>query len=104
MENTHHYQITKQRIAQSEASLASLQATPKPADLPAVLHQAMQASVASQLADLRQEVAAYEAAQAHLAGPLELHSLRDLPEVLMQARLARGYTQADLATPVRLTG
>jgi len=103
IENTHHYQVTKQRIAQFEASLASLRATPRPPDVPVVLHQAMQASMESQLADLRQEVAAYEAAQAQRTAGLELHSLRDLPDVLIHARLARGYTQAELAARVQLT-
>jgi HTH-type transcriptional regulator / antitoxin HigA len=103
IENDQHYQVTKQRLAQFEASLASLQRTPCPDHVPPRLHQAMQDSVASQLADLREEVAAYEARRAAQGVPLELHALRELPDLLIQARLARGYTYADLAQRVHLT-
>jgi HTH-type transcriptional regulator / antitoxin HigA len=103
IENDQQYQVTTQRLAQFEASLASLQTTPRPDHLPPRLHQAMQESVASQLADLRHEVAAYEARRAAQGVPLELHSLRELPALLIKARLARGYTHADLAQRVHLT-
>ena len=63
IENEQQYQVTKQRLAQFEASLASLQTTPCPDNLPPRLHQAMQDSVESQMADLRHEVAEYEGAE-----------------------------------------
>jgi F0F1-type ATP synthase gamma subunit len=57
IENERQYHVTKKRTAQFEASLASLHATLCPDHMPTRLHQAMQESVASQLADLRHEVA-----------------------------------------------
>ena len=33
---------------------------------------------------------------------LELHALSELPDLLIKARIARGYTQADLAKRLRL--
>ena len=102
IENERQYHVTKKRIAQFEASLASLGATPRPDPLPPRLHQAMQESVASQLADLHHELAEYEALKARQVSALELHSLSELPDLLIKARIARGYTQADLAKRLHL--
>ena len=70
IENEQQYHVTKKRIAQFEASLASLHVTPRPPYVPPRLHQAMQESVASQLADLRHEVAEYEALKARQVSTL----------------------------------
>ena len=102
IENERQYHVTKKRIAQFEASLANLHATPRPDHVPPRLHQAMQESVASQLADLHHEAAEYEALKAGQVSALELHSLSELPDLLIKARIARGYTQADLAKRLRL--
>lgn len=102
IENERQYHVTKKRIAQFEASLASLGATPRPDHLPPRLHQAMQESVASQLADLHHEIAEYEALKARQVSALELHSLSELPDLLIKARIARGYTQAELAKRLHL--
>ena len=102
IENERQYHVTKKRIAQFEASLASLHATPRPDHVPPRLHQAMQESVTSQLADLRHETAEYEALKAHQVSALELHSLSELPDLLIKARIARGYTQAEFAKRLHL--
>lgn len=102
IENERQYHVTKKRIAQFEASLASLHATASPDHVPLRLNQAMQESVASQLADLRHEVAEYEALKAHQVAALELHSLSELPDLLIKARIARGYTQAEFAKRLNL--
>ena len=80
-------------------SVALLSAERKGGDF---LHCAMQESVESQLADLRHEVAEYEALKTHQVSVLELHSLSALPDLLINARIARGYTQADLAKRLHL--
>jgi ribosome-binding protein aMBF1 (putative translation factor) len=102
IENEHQYRVTKKRLAQFEASLASLRETSRPATMPPRLHQAMQESLESQLTDLRQEIADYELLKARQVSVLELQSLSDLPDVLIKARIARGYTQAELAERLHL--
>lgn len=74
-----------------------LKATPRPANLPPRLHRAMRQSVESQSADLRCEVEEYETLKTRQVSVLELHSLGELPDLLIKARIARGYAQADLA-------
>ena len=102
IENERQYRVTKKRITQFEESLASLLATPRPDTLPPRLHLAMRESIESQLADLRQELAEYDALKAQQVATLELHSLSELPDLLIKARIARGYTQADLAKMLQL--
>ena len=102
IENERQYAVTKKRIAQFEASLASLRTTSAPTKLPPRLHRAVGESIESQLADLHREVAEYEALKAQQVSTLELHSLSDLPDLLIKARIARGYTQAELARRLRL--
>ena len=102
IENERQYHVSKKRMAQFEASLADLRNTPRPSNLPPRLHRAMRQSIESQLVDLRQEVEEYEALKARQVSVLELHSLSELPDLLIKARIARGYTQADLAKRLRL--
>ncbi|MGH7966922.1 MAG: hypothetical protein ACRERD_34720 [Candidatus Binatia bacterium] len=64
IENERQYAVTKKRIAQLEASLASLRTTSAPTNQPPRLHRAMRESIESQLAGLRHEVAEYEALKA----------------------------------------
>jgi HTH-type transcriptional regulator/antitoxin HigA len=51
---------------------------------------------------LREELAAYESLKEGKETTVALHSLADLPELLIKARLARGYTQAELAKRLKL--
>jgi ribosome-binding protein aMBF1 (putative translation factor) len=44
----------------------------------------------------------YEALKARQVSALELHSLSELPDLLIKARIARGYTQAELAKRLHL--
>jgi ribosome-binding protein aMBF1 (putative translation factor) len=51
----------------------------------------------SQLEELREELAEYEALRSGKVGVLELTSLAELPEALIRARIAVGLTQKGLA-------
>jgi ribosome-binding protein aMBF1 (putative translation factor) len=57
----------------------------------------MRAAMESQLEDLRQQLAEYEALRAGRVQVLELDSLGRLPEALIRARIAAGLTQKELA-------
>jgi transcriptional regulator with XRE-family HTH domain len=59
--------------------------------------QAAAASLRAQLADLRAEAAAYEALKSGGVREFKVERLEDLPRVLIQARIALGMTQKDLA-------
>ena len=102
IENERQYLVTQKRIEQFEESLASLRTTPRPETLPQKIHKAMIESVESQLVDLREEIAEYEALKAQQVKELKLKSLNELPDLLIKARIARGYTQADFAKKLKL--
>jgi len=102
IENKRQYQVTKHWIADFEKTLSEFRARPCPAKVPPRIHLAMIESTESQLSDLRREVAEYEALNAQQVHELELKSLSDLPDLFIKARIARGYTQAELAKKLKL--
>jgi len=98
IQNRRQYGVTKGQIAKLEDALnASRGAQGK---MPPKVYAAMVAGIESQIEDLRKELAEYEALQK--APDLKLHSIADLPQVLIQARIAKGYTQEDLARRIRV--
>jgi len=102
IENERQYQVTKYWITEFEKTLSELHTQPCPARVPPQIHTAMIESIESQLSDFRAEIAEYEALKAQQVRELELKSLSELPDLFIKARLARGYTQADLAKKLNL--
>jgi ribosome-binding protein aMBF1 (putative translation factor) len=66
------------------------------------LIRAQKESVASELEVLRQEIGKYEKLRRKPAGLNRLKFISDLPEVLVEARIASGLTQAALARKLGL--
>jgi len=98
--NERQYQITKLEAERFEQALA--QADEKGAHLHPRLRQAMREVMESQLEELRGQLAEYDALRRGKIAVLELHSLRDLPEALIRARIASGLTQKQLAARLGL--
>ncbi|MEJ7652877.1 MAG: helix-turn-helix transcriptional regulator [Chloroflexia bacterium] len=61
------------------------------------LQQAMRESQESQLQELREQLAEYEALRSGRVAVLELASLGEAPDALIRARIAAGLTQRELA-------
>ena len=87
------YRITKARIANPEQALAREQAR---TDLSPRMRQAHVDALASNIEVMAAEVREYEALK---AGRVQIRSasLAELPTVLIQARIAHGWTQKHLA-------
>lgn len=62
-----------------------------------VLRRAMRGSIESRLIELRDDLAAYERLRGGAVQQLVAESLDELPERIIQARVAAGLTQKDLA-------
>lgn len=75
IENERQYQVTKYWSTEFEKTLSELRMQPCPAKVPPKIHAAMIESVESQLSDLRQEIAEYEALKTQQVQELELKSL-----------------------------
>ena len=87
--------VTRKAIREFEEALAHVDE--QNAELHPRLRQGMREGLESQLADLRQELADYEALRSGQVRELELRSLRELPEALIRARIAAGLSQKALA-------
>ncbi len=98
--NERQYRITKTEIARFEQSLSH--ADEQGRDLHPDLQQAMREGLESQLQELREEVADYEALRAGKVTSLEFDSLASVPIGLIKARIAKGLTQKELAESLNL--
>jgi ribosome-binding protein aMBF1 (putative translation factor) len=93
--NELQYRITREEATRFEQALVDLEANE--AARPPDLRQLMREAIESQLADLRQELAEYDALRTGQVRVLELDSLDQLPDALVRARIAAGLTQEALA-------
>ena len=87
--------VTQTAIREFEEALARLDEDAK--DRPEWIRKGLREGMESQLADLRQELAEYDALRAGRVRVLELDSLGQLPEALIRARIAAGLSQKELA-------
>jgi ribosome-binding protein aMBF1 (putative translation factor) len=97
IKNERQYRITQAHAAKFRATLDELTTTPRPTNIHPKLWDAQKAAARSQLRDLEGELHEYESLRSGGPKTLELDSLDALPKVLIQARIAAGLTQEDLA-------
>jgi len=92
--NEKQYRSTKALIEKLTGSLAVLDA---PAgDFPEVFVRAQRSALRSQIDELEENVRFYEDLRAGKISEFSAESLHDLPDILIQARIARGMSQKDL--------
>jgi len=101
IKNERQYRITK---AQAEKFRHAIQEFPRslPRAIPPVLRKAQLDALKSQLADLQQELTAYERLKSGKQKVVALRSLEELPKALIQARIAGGLSQEELAAKLDL--
>ena len=97
IKNERQYRITNAQAEKFRATLDELAAMPRPKNVHPKLWEAQKAGLKSQLQDLEAELREYETLKTGGPKILELDSLEGLPKVLIQARIAAGWTQEDLA-------
>lgn len=102
IKNEREYRITKAQAKEFENALAQITAAPPPADLHPVLAQAEEDALRSQLEDLLEQLHEYEGLRAGQQSIIELDSFDELPRALIQARIARGLSQKELAEKLGL--
>ncbi len=97
IKNEREYKISKSWLSKFEASLkASQERQAKDANDSERL-QIRAAGIKSQMEELQEDIAAYEALKSGATHSFIVHTLSDLPAVLIQARVARGLTHKGLA-------
>jgi DNA-binding XRE family transcriptional regulator len=103
IKNERQYAITKAQVEKFERALRELTRRSAPAEgIPPALRKAEVGALRSQLADLHAEIAEYEDLRSGQRTVLNLASLDELPRTLIQARIASGMTQKELAAKLGL--
>jgi ribosome-binding protein aMBF1 (putative translation factor) len=98
IKNTRQYQITRSQVAKLERALTQLTAAPRSGGLVHPrLQQAQEDALRSQIADLREQLTEYEALRTRKRKVLALESFEEFPRALVQARIAAGISQKELA-------
>jgi ribosome-binding protein aMBF1 (putative translation factor) len=95
--NEREYRITKAQAAKFERALSQLSTSGEGAQLHPLVQKAQRDAVQSQLEELKEQIAEYEALRTGQCSVLSLDSLEELPRALIRARIAAGLTQRELA-------
>jgi ribosome-binding protein aMBF1 (putative translation factor) len=96
--NEHQYRVTGGQLKRLDEALTRARAA-KPRLEPA-LHEAVIAGLEAQIAELREEMEEYDSLEGR--DILVVDTLEELPQVLIKARIARGWTQEQLARKLKL--
>jgi ribosome-binding protein aMBF1 (putative translation factor) len=95
--NERQYRIAKSEAQKFEQAIVAARAKePTPGVHPRV-HEAMIESLESERDVLHEQIDRYEALKAGKVKTRKVHSLRELPVVLIEGRIAAGLTQRQLA-------
>ena len=97
IKNQRQYDTTQVQAARFEAALESFEADRVNSSVHPRLLQAEREGMESVLAELRAELREYDALRTGKRRVLELTSLSEVPAALIQARIAAGLNQRDLA-------
>lgn len=97
IKNQREYLITKSQASKLTAALKREPQSISKKALHPLLKKAQTDALRSQLADLRAEMKQYEALQSGKRQKLSVNAIDDLPQALIQGRIASGLTQKELA-------
>lgn len=95
--NERQYRITKSEARKFEQAIAAARGREPSPDVDPRIHQAMIESLESELTILRDDLDRYEALKAGKVKKRRGRSLRELPVLLIEGRIAAGLTQRQLA-------
>ncbi len=89
------YAVSQRECEKLKQALATLESVKEPAEQ--LLKKAQADALRSQIADIEAEIAEYDLLRSGKITFSEASALSDLPKVLIQARIAKGLSQSDLA-------
>lgn len=98
IKNDVQYRVTKRYAEKFQRALKELSERSRTdTEVHPLLLKAEEDAISSQLEDLQSELAAYEALRSGKQSVSDLSSFEDLPRALIEARIAAGLSQRDLA-------
>jgi DNA-binding transcriptional regulator YiaG len=95
--NERQYRIAKAALKRFDDGLAGLEASGVVPDVHPRIHEAMIEANESQRDELREELERYDDLRSGRVAQRTLHSLREVPMALIEARIAARLTQRELA-------
>jgi DNA-binding XRE family transcriptional regulator len=101
IKNERQYRITKAHAEKFARTIAEAEACPNPSIHPK-LRRAELEGLSSQLDDLKRELYEYETLRSGKRRVIALESIEELPKTLIQARIAAGISQEELAARLGL--
>jgi ribosome-binding protein aMBF1 (putative translation factor) len=101
IKNERQFRITKAHAEKFERAIEEVSAAPK-RDLHPALRKAQIDGLQSQLEDLKRELREYEALRSGKRRTIALDSIEELSTTLIQARIAAGLSQEELAAKLGL--
>ena len=101
IKNERQYRITKAQAEKFVKAIREMAESPVREEHP-VLRKAQIDALKSQLEDLQREIKEYEILRSGKRKVVMLGSLEELPKTLIQARIAAGLSQEDLAAKLGL--
>ncbi|HEX9944733.1 MAG TPA: AAA family ATPase [Thermoanaerobaculia bacterium] len=102
IKNERQYRITKAQAERFREAIRALQSSPPDEKVHPILRRAELEALQSQLADLEREILEFEELRNGLRPVLNVESIDDLPRALIQARIAAGLSQEELAAKLGL--
>jgi transcriptional regulator with XRE-family HTH domain/dephospho-CoA kinase/Zn-dependent peptidase ImmA (M78 family) len=97
IKNERQYRITRSQAQKFQAAIRELEETKPAKNVSPVLHKAQIDALRSQLVDLEEEIADYEALREGKRPVHELQTIEQIPAALIQSRIAGGLSQEQLA-------
>lgn len=97
IKNERQRRITRAQAEKFKNAVTELESIPETQGVHPMLHTAQIDALKSQLGDLQAELREYEDLQSGARRVVELDSFEDLPRGLVQARIAAGLSQQELA-------
>lgn len=102
IKNQRQYRITKAQADRFEQALSRLSAPAQDRQVDPLLRQLQQDALQSQLDELREELAEYDAVRAGQYALPDFAPYMELPRLLIQRRIAAGMSQKGLAEQLGL--
>jgi HTH-type transcriptional regulator/antitoxin HigA len=97
IKNEHQYHVTQREIERFEDALAALESRPEDRRSPPALRKARATALRGQIETLRAEAEEYADLRSGRRKPRPPESFTDVARFLIQTRIARGWTQQELA-------
>jgi ribosome-binding protein aMBF1 (putative translation factor) len=103
IKNDRQYNITKTQAKKFAKALRGISKKESPQNIHPALAKAQREAIKSQYEELQQELKEYEELKSGKRKTIKVNSFDHLPTALIQARIARGLTQKELAQELGLT-